>query len=377
MKPLVKIVSYWEAFDKQETDTKMYTFTDIWEDDFYMQCSPDSLFEPDDCVLTDVNLSDAREDNLLESRKNFSYSLASDGDSYPNSPLNDMDSDFPGNLIVNPSDVKVEPLSPHPTHEQLLDIQTELKSEPDIVIKEEPGSYMPKLQTVQTSVLKQPTILISSRPSSISNTRVLYPKLPVKVESDATGWRLSPAKFLVNGNHSPHSLSSINSSSLSHIKSSSRRAIDSHLISSNTGSNGELFLTEEEKRTLISEGYSVPKKLPLSKAEERSLKKIRRKIKNKISAQESRRKKKEYMDTLERKYETIQDERNTWMKKCEELEMQNRELQKQLTELQSQIIDFDEMVSPNPNFNIKTIDAPIETGKAILEIPNPFEIDVD
>lgn len=345
--------------------------------DHYLQCSPDSLFEPDDCVLTDVNLSDAREDNLLESHKNFSYSLNSDGDSYPNSPLNDMDSDFPGNLIVNPSDVKVEPLSPQPTHEQLLDIQTELKSEPDIVIKEEPGNFMPKPSTVQTSVLKQPTILISSRPSSASNTRVLYPKLPVKVESDATGWRLSPAKFLVNGNQSPHSISSISSSSLSHIKSSSRRAIDSHLISSNTGSNGELFLTEEEKRTLISEGYSIPKKLPLSKAEERSLKKIRRKIKNKISAQESRRKKKEYMDTLERKYETIQDERNTWMKKCEELELQNRELQKQLTELQSQIIDFDEMVSPNSNFNIKTIDAPIETEKNILEIPNPFEIDVD
>ena len=54
----------------------------------FQQCSPDSLFEPDDCVLTDVNLSDAREDNLLESRKNFSCSLASDGDSYPNSPLN-------------------------------------------------------------------------------------------------------------------------------------------------------------------------------------------------------------------------------------------------------------------------------------------------
>ena len=147
----------------------------------------------------------------------------------------DMDSDFPGNLIVNPSDVKVEPLSPQPTHEQLLDIQTELKSEPDIVIKEEPGSYLPKLPTTQHSVLKQPTILISSRPSS-SSTRVLYPKLPVKVEGEATGWRLSsPAKFLVNGNHSPHTVHSITtSSSLSHIKSSSRRAIDSHLISSNT-----------------------------------------------------------------------------------------------------------------------------------------------
>jgi len=63
-----------------------------------------------------------------------------------------------------------------------------------------------------------------------------------------------------------------------------------------------LVLTEEEKRTFISEGYPLPTKLPLSKTEEKNLKKVRRKIKNKISAQESRRKKKEYMDTLEKKY---------------------------------------------------------------------------
>uniref|UniRef100_A0A3Q2D3R8 cAMP responsive element binding protein 3-like 2 n=1 Tax=Cyprinodon variegatus TaxID=28743 RepID=A0A3Q2D3R8_CYPVA len=65
--------------------------------------------------------------------------------------------------------------------------------------------------------------------------------------------------------------------------------------------SGPLILTEEERRTLVAEGYPVPTKLPLTKAEEKALKKIRRKIKNKISAQESRRKKKEYMDALEKK----------------------------------------------------------------------------
>jgi len=47
------------------------------------------------------------------------------------------------------------------------------------------------------------------------------------------------------------------------------------------GSTGLLTLTEEEKRTLIAEGYPVPTKLPLTKQEEKSLKKVRRKIKNK------------------------------------------------------------------------------------------------
>ena len=44
------------------------------------------------------------------------------------------------------------------------------------------------------------------------------------------------------------------------------------------------MLSEEEKRTLLAEGYPLPCRLPLSKQEERNLKKIRRKIKNKVTS---------------------------------------------------------------------------------------------
>uniref|UniRef100_A0A8C2AQU4 Cyclic AMP-responsive element-binding protein 3-like protein 2 n=1 Tax=Cyprinus carpio TaxID=7962 RepID=A0A8C2AQU4_CYPCA len=98
--------------------------------------------------------------------------------------------------------------------------------------------------------------------------------------------------------------------------------------------SGPLLLTEEEKRTLVAEGYPVPTKLPLSKAEEKALKKIRRKIKNKISAQESRRKKKEYMDTLEKKVETCSNENNELRRKVETLECTNKSLLQQLHSLQ-------------------------------------------
>ena len=92
-----------------------------------------------------------------------------------------------------------------------------------------------------------------------------------------------------------------------------------------------------------------------------------------ISAQESRRKKKEYLDLLEKKFEAIQDERDQWQRKCEELEMHNKELSKQLTQLKSQIIDFDEvnLSTENNTFPHKTMEN-LEN-----EISDPFDIDVD
>ena len=47
----------------------------------------DSLFEPEDCVLTDVSLSDALADRRL-GLPALQPGLQSDGDSYPNSPSN-------------------------------------------------------------------------------------------------------------------------------------------------------------------------------------------------------------------------------------------------------------------------------------------------
>ncbi|TNN78119.1 Cyclic AMP-responsive element-binding protein 3-like protein 3-A [Liparis tanakae] len=125
-------------------------------------------------------------------------------------------------------------------------------------------------------------------------------------------------------------------------------------------SSQELVLNEEEKKLLVKEGVNLPNKLPLSKFtltypfllppllsrsshvfdhpdkfEERVLKKIRRKIRNKHSAQESRKKKREYVDSLEARMSACGAHNLKLQRKMQQLEETNNDLLEQLSRLQA------------------------------------------
>ncbi|KAJ8277290.1 hypothetical protein GJAV_G00073590 [Gymnothorax javanicus] len=101
----------------------------------------------------------------------------------------------------------------------------------------------------------------------------------------------------------------------------------------------ELILNEDERKLLVKEGITLPNKLPLSKYEERILKKIRRKIRNKQSAQESRKKKKEYIDGLESRVAACNAQNQELQRKVFQLEKRNSSLMEQLRRLQAMVIN--------------------------------------
>ncbi|XP_075043523.1 cyclic AMP-responsive element-binding protein 3 [Mixophyes fleayi] len=94
-------------------------------------------------------------------------------------------------------------------------------------------------------------------------------------------------------------------------------------------------LTEEESRLLGKEGVTLPQHLPLTKTEERALKRVRRKIRNKRSAQESRKKKKEYVDGLENRVTVCTTHNQELQKKVQQLQRHNMSLLQQLRNLQA------------------------------------------
>uniref|UniRef100_A0A3P9JT58 cAMP responsive element binding protein 3-like 3a n=1 Tax=Oryzias latipes TaxID=8090 RepID=A0A3P9JT58_ORYLA len=100
----------------------------------------------------------------------------------------------------------------------------------------------------------------------------------------------------------------------------------------------ELILNEDEKKLLAKEGVTLSSQLPLTKYEERVLKKIRRKIRNKQSAQESRKKKKEYIDGLESRMAACSAHNQELQRKVSQLEKCNISLMDQLRRLQALVM---------------------------------------
>lgn len=99
-----------------------------------------------------------------------------------------------------------------------------------------------------------------------------------------------------------------------------------------------LELSEEERRICEREGIKLPSHYPLSRDEERNLKRIRRKIRNKVSAQDSRKRKKEYLDSMEDRVRQCTEENDELHKRIEQLESQNKTLASQLKRLHPIIV---------------------------------------
>uniref|UniRef100_A0A3B4ANJ8 BZIP domain-containing protein n=1 Tax=Periophthalmus magnuspinnatus TaxID=409849 RepID=A0A3B4ANJ8_9GOBI len=122
----------------------------------------------------------------------------------------------------------------------------------------------------------------------------------------------------------------------------------------------ELVLNEDERKLLAKEGVTLPSQLPLTKYEERILKKIRRKIRNKQSAQESRKKKKEYIDGLESRMATCNAHNQELQRKVSQLEKCNMSLMEQLRRLQALVMN--------------TSNKPAQAGTCVLVLVLSFSL---
>ncbi|XP_066150446.1 cyclic AMP response element-binding protein A isoform X1 [Euwallacea fornicatus] len=311
-------------------------------------------------ILHDKLMTDA----VLGSRPikvEHSYSLSSDGDSSPSSPkskqkVDDMEEECYPSISMNPTCDKIT--------EEILEIKEESDIKEEFSETESMQSSCPSspqsqvlqgneihfdmdMSQIPQAVLQQTgqSIFITT-PNSLIPQRIQIPQLNIKLAPSNGAFHLPPTPPSCSSSDDSEDNATISQPSSPAGRKVSRQGLAHHptprqpiytpLISNQPkGSTGILVLTEEEKRTLIAEGYPVPTRLPLTKAEEKCLKKIRRKIKNKISAQESRRKKKEYMDQLERKVEILVNENNDFKKTIETLHESNNDLHTKLKKLQA------------------------------------------
>lgn len=129
----------------------------------------------------------------------------------------------------------------------------------------------------------------------------------------------------------------------------------------------QLTLSDEEKRLLKKEGILLPSHYPLTKQEERELKRIRRKIRNKISAQDSRKRKKEYIDGLEDRVKACTEENQQLQKRIRTLEAQNESLLVQMRRFQNVVTGGS---SGRPQAHVSTAFMMLILSAALFIVPS-------
>nr|XP_029479583.1 cyclic AMP-responsive element-binding protein 3-like protein 4 isoform X1 [Oncorhynchus nerka] len=241
----------------------------------------------------------------------------------PQSGLNDSE---PEDVLyaINPNDV-------FPTRAPV-----ETSSESDSGISEEPCSESPLAATVDPSQAPTTIYQVVYDISTLTNIKTEPEQHSVDVISiELDEWR---SQMLISESCIVNELPQVSAGRFDHGHLSTHSASTSGPTSPDSPLlYPDLTLTEEEQKLLNQEGISLPNNLPLTKAEERILKKVRRKIRNKQSAQDSRRRKKDYVDGLESRAVACSAQNKELQRTVEQLEKHNMSLLAQLRRLQSLI----------------------------------------
>ncbi|XP_006869100.1 PREDICTED: cyclic AMP-responsive element-binding protein 3-like protein 3 [Chrysochloris asiatica] len=279
----------------------------------------DLLFDQQDGILRHVDLGeswDHPEDQVQPGRNqdDFLTSILGSADSVPSSPLWSPAASDSGISEDMPSDPQDTPPRNGP-------VTTPTNSHPAEPVKGLCPSYGPGPPGPQELVTPVLEASVAIDLDLWSPEGCLYPEEQTAQADSSPRYNLSVKELLLSGNSGDLQ---------QHHLTTPLRPGPAHCQ--------ELVLTEDEKKLLAKEGITLPTQLPLTKYEERVLKKIRRKIRNKQSAQESRKKKKEYIDCLETRMSACTAQNQELQRKVLHLEKQNLSLLQQLKKLQALVV---------------------------------------
>lgn len=199
-----------------------------------------------------------------------------------------------------------------------------------------PGQGIEELYTMDGNKLQaiDPKFLLSDFESIIST---MDTKTETMVDINSSEWTLFGKEDIDDDDDDDQIFVTKSSSYCSDTLPFTMDDIDSSTITPQSYNYTELRLSDEEKELLAHQGIVLPTNMPLTKEEERALKGVRRKIRNKISAKESRKRKQGYVEGLEKRVKVCTVQNLHLQKKVENLEKQNISLVTQLKKIQTML----------------------------------------